>query len=888
MSTERAPTGRPALKWSATVNPRHAYVVLDRRGDFSGYNALEIWVKPEVEDGTYALDVRVCVWDTKRKRGAWFAVGSINHHTAPNYKWTRLVFYLGEVPWRDRTLRPVDIVAWGHSPHHGKGERLVLLFGGFRLLSLGLERSGLLLNGGFEGALVPWKISDPWRKGEAALDEKVKFEGKSSLKISSPQGRPSKKVVQRVEVRGGRWYRLRAFVKGEGARGVQLSLTWHGKKEPVVRTYPRLGRGVWRLSPPSGTFDWTEVSRLLKAPPGARFAELALQLEGGGTAWFDGLFLGEERPSPREGEFLRLLGMPPKRRVLFQPEVEGGRRLPFEPQKGPFRLAFSPTGKPFSLRLCGPEGEVEVLRADGRTLYALGGRKAKALLGALKEGFSVVVYISPSHGLFALNLIGVTGPWWGPFHLPQRLEATTALKFEGRGRVAERLLVEGPLWTPEEIEARRKRVEMMGLKFVKGTGWMAEGLPPDLREKVEEPTRPSPWAERATIFHTALPFGEVLEALDRIKAMGFNTICLRPVQETGIIGFGSGCCVQDYFSVGGRRGSPEELRRLVKEAHRRGMKVIFWLVPNHAASSNPLLMRRPELFSLEAGSFWSQWEDVVDFDYRNPETWRYMAEVGRFWIREFGLDGFGLDVPDLIPRNFFRYFKRELERAKGGDVFILAESSGRGIEEWGMDVRYGFLSGFKMDEIFGGIVPPPKPPQKVISSLVKRLYPFETREAWGLMRGGHPLLRRAIKHYGPRFTKCVLVTLATLPLVPHIAADAEILRPHARHSPYALVPKLLRIREEHPCLKWAPVEMVEVEGSERVCAYLRRGEEEAVLVVVNFSPTPTKVTLRLPADLSKAERELLEGREFRPKVGGGRLALSLPPFGARLLLFRKG
>ena len=65
--------------------------------------------------------MRVCVWDPKRRRGAWFTVGSINHHTAPNRRWTRLVFYLGDVPWRERTLRPVDIVTWGHSPHHRKG-----------------------------------------------------------------------------------------------------------------------------------------------------------------------------------------------------------------------------------------------------------------------------------------------------------------------------------------------------------------------------------------------------------------------------------------------------------------------------------------------------------------------------------------------------------------------------------------------------------------------------------------------------------------------------------------------------------------------------------------------------------------------------------------------
>jgi hypothetical protein len=40
-----------------------------------------------------------------------------------------------------------------------------------------------------------------------------------------------------------------------------------------------------------------------------------------------------------------------------------------------------------------------------------------------------------------------------------------------------------------------------------------------------------------------------------------------------------------------------------------------------------------------------------------------------------------------------------------------------------------------MQEIFEGVTPPPKPPQKVIASLIERLFPHESWEAFGPFGG---------------------------------------------------------------------------------------------------------------------------------------------------------
>ncbi len=82
-------------------------------------------------------------------------------------------------------------------------------------------------------------------------------------------------------------------------------------------------------------------------------------------------------------------------------------------------------------------------------------------------------------------------------------------------------------------------------------------------------------------------FNGVTAQLDRLKELGVTILWLMPVhpigQEKKKGAVGSPYAVKDYYAVNPDYGTKEDLKRLIAETHRRGMKIIIDIVPNHTA-----------------------------------------------------------------------------------------------------------------------------------------------------------------------------------------------------------------------------------------------------------------------------------------------------------------
>ena len=449
LSSEVVREGRTSLKFSATVNPQDALLVkqFPHPVDLSAFNALRFWIYPDVPEAPFSLEVRLVVWNDEKGQADWYTVGNIGTANAPNRKWSRLCFYLGKVP-RKKVMRPFDLIAW-HSGYRWN-QPVTFYLDDLAFEHVPLEHTGLLINGGFEGELIPWQMGDLTREGEATLDEAICQEGQSSLRLSSPPGKASPTVAQTFEVQGGHWYRLSLWMRTQGVRG-------HVGAQVVLGGIMTDDRGI-RLA---GTHDFTFISRIFHTQTGARQCQLTLRLAEGGTAWFDGLRV-ERLAGEKEG-FLSILGMPPRRTLLWRPEVSLPTVLRIGPPQTRLRVGLEPGRKePFALDLVGEEGgEVPLLRSDGTACYARDGTKWKELADALLpfwEGasLSLVIYVDVRSGAFAVNTCGgLTTPWHGPFHLAGTLGEIKGVKLLGQGPLR-RLLVEGPLWTPDEVEHHRQ------------------------------------------------------------------------------------------------------------------------------------------------------------------------------------------------------------------------------------------------------------------------------------------------------------------------------------------------------------------------------------------------------------------------------------------------
>lgn len=76
----------------------------------------------------------------------------------------------------------------------------------------------------------------------------------------------------------------------------------------------------------------------------------------------------------------------------------------------------------------------------------------------------------------------------------------------------------------------------------------------------------------------------VIEKLDYIKSIGVNTLWLTPVFESPLID--NGYDVSDYKKIASDFGTMQDMEKLITEAHRHGLKLIFDLVVNHSSDKH--------------------------------------------------------------------------------------------------------------------------------------------------------------------------------------------------------------------------------------------------------------------------------------------------------------
>ena len=199
--------------------------------------------------------------------------------------------------------------------------------------------------------------------------------------------------------------------------------------------------------------------------------------------------------------------------------------------------------------------------------------------------------------------------------------------------------------------------------------------------------KPPAWAHPTNIYEVNVrqytPEGTLnafAKHLPRLKDMGVETLWFMPLQPIGKRHrkgtLGSYYSISDYVSLNPEYGTFDDFAALVDEIHRHHMKVIIDWVANHTAWDHVWTLTRPDFFSKDGhGNFrppYPDWSDVIHLNYQNDDLWIAMADAMKFWIENFGIDGFRCDMAHLVPLNFWRYARTKLDREK--KLFWLAET----------------------------------------------------------------------------------------------------------------------------------------------------------------------------------------------------------------------
>ena len=116
---------------------------------------------------------------------------------------------------------------------------------------------------------------------------------------------------------------------------------------------------------------------------------------------------------------------------------------------------------------------------------------------------------------------------------------------------------------------------------------------------------------------------------------------------------------------------------------------------NNVASHSPPVDSWYETVKLNYGLNFETGEEFYD---PRPPTWDFMHEVIRYWVGEFGVDGFRVDFAHFVPDAFWSWVIEET-KAEFPDTYFVAEAyeNLHGLMEAGFDVVYddGMYDGVK-------------------------------------------------------------------------------------------------------------------------------------------------------------------------------------------------
>lgn len=199
--------------------------------------------------------------------------------------------------------------------------------------------------------------------------------------------------------------------------------------------------------------------------------------------------------------------------------------------------------------------------------------------------------------------------------------------------------------------------------------------------------------------------------LDYLKALGVNAIWITPVQQN-VPGAFHGYWIQHFKRVDPRLGDIEDLRRLVRKAHDRGMRVYLDVVCNHTG---------PLIGTAEGGHHWRDegytlvWKDSTrlptpealqdlslyhnfgevkewrppyqvlgelpggldDLRTEDPRVLAIMIDIWSWWLEQTGCDGFRVDTVKHVDMPFWYAWLAAMRRhaAQNGkeEFFIFGE-----------------------------------------------------------------------------------------------------------------------------------------------------------------------------------------------------------------------
>ena len=367
-------------------------------------------------------------------------------------------------------------------------------------------------------------------------------------------------------------------------------------------------------------------------------------------------------------------------------------------------------------------------------------------------------------------------------------------------------------------------------------------------------------------FSQAGDFNAITARLDELKDLGVDALWLMPIHPLGEKlkkgSIGSPYCVRDFYAINPAYGTTNDFKRLVAEAHQRGMKVVMDIVAGHTAWDS-VMMAHPDYYTKDASGQMHppnpEWVDVVELDYANPALRRYMIDMMAYWLRDFGVDGFRCDTAFTVPVDFWEAARAELEKTNPQVVIITDSGARPPLLSKAFDMDYSGNLFTTLNQVMSGEQP---------ASLIKESWLHTQdqfpKDALHLRFSDHHNMPRATARYGLAGALAAQVLILTLDGVPLFyngmevgdateSADPALFekipvfwQPGGRPPLRDLYRDLIKLRKQNTAFTAGDVIWLPNSAPGEVISFLRHDAKDEFLVLINVSSRRVAATVELP------------------------------------------
>lgn len=147
----------------------------------------------------------------------------------------------------------------------------------------------------------------------------------------------------------------------------------------------------------------------------------------------------------------------------------------------------------------------------------------------------------------------------------------------------------------------------------------------------------------------------------------------------------------DYYQVDETFGGNEALKKLVGECHAMGIRVVLDAVFNHVSEyfapfrdvvKQGKKSKYYDWFVIDGDvvdktkpnyATFAACKDMPKLNTDNAEVRQYLIDVALYYMEEYGIDGWRLDVSDEVSHDFWRYFRKAV-KTKNPDCVLIGEN----------------------------------------------------------------------------------------------------------------------------------------------------------------------------------------------------------------------